>query len=161
MEHTPGGMNGMSMKQQSNFMGFSIELSVANQYRKYPLPCCYDHDAHHFQWGEILLASLLSLSFYMQLCRQLVLLAGINVPFLNYLANLRVRTSSGPVVRVGGNSQEWTQLFLTMFSNQQIINKTIVPNVSMAHSTLCIYVPSPLCCRRLLPKSISILIFFT
>ncbi|KAF9506580.1 glycoside hydrolase family 79 protein [Hydnum rufescens UP504] len=86
-----GGMNNLSIKQASNFMGFSIELSVANQY----------------------------------LGRNS---SRVNVPFLNYLANLRVRTGSGAVVRVGGNSQEWTQLFFTMFPNQEIINKTIVPN---------------------------------
>ena len=55
---------------------------------------------------------------------------GINVPFLNYLGNIRARIGHGPTVRVGGNTQEYTELFLTSFPNHEIINKTleITPN---------------------------------
>jgi hypothetical protein len=50
---------------------------------------------------------------------------GINVPFLNYLSNIRARIGHGPTVRVGGNSQENTQLYLSEFPNHEIINKTL------------------------------------
>lgn len=33
-----GGMAGLSIPQKGNFMGLSIELSVANLYRTYPPP---------------------------------------------------------------------------------------------------------------------------
>ena len=48
----------------------------------------------------------------------------INVPFLNYLGALKQRSGQGPIVRVGGNSQEHTALFFDPFPKYEIINKT-------------------------------------
>lgn len=56
-------------------------------------------------------------------------MTGINVPFLNYLANIHARIGSPPIVRVGGNSQENTQLYLTPFPNSEVINKTLESTV--------------------------------
>ncbi|KAF8320741.1 hypothetical protein DL93DRAFT_1730126 [Clavulina sp. PMI_390] len=82
-------MTGLSIPQKGNFMGLSIELSVANQY----------------------------------LGRNSTRL---NVPFLNYLATLRSRMGMSPLVRVGGNSQEHTELFYEPFnSHMEITNKTL------------------------------------
>lgn len=67
---------------------------------------------------------------------------GINVPFLNMLSNIRARAGAGPIVRVGGNSQENTQLFLTPFESEEIINKTILttPTNPVSHTrSLCHY----------------------
>ncbi len=36
----------------------------------------------------------------------------LKVPFLNYMANIRTRAGQGAIVRVGGNSQEGSTLFL-------------------------------------------------
>ncbi|KAG8678640.1 hypothetical protein FRC08_017620, partial [Ceratobasidium sp. 394] len=83
----PGGMDNLSIKQRGGFMGFSIELSVAQQ-----------------TLGKN--SSLLQ------------------VPFLNYLANIRARGGSVDV-RVGGNSQD--QAFLvdsSQIPNGGIIGKT-------------------------------------
>ncbi|KAG9087849.1 hypothetical protein FRC06_002331 [Ceratobasidium sp. 370] len=80
-------MNGLSIKQSGGFMGFSVELSVAQQ-----------------TLGKN--SSLLQ------------------VPFLNYLANIRARGGSVSV-RVGGNSQD--QSFLvdpSQIPNGGIIGKT-------------------------------------
>lgn len=54
-----------------------------------------------------------------------MILKGINVPFLNYLSNIRARIGQGPIIRVGGNSQENTQLYMTQFPDKEIINKTV------------------------------------
>ncbi|KZO91654.1 glycoside hydrolase family 79 protein [Calocera viscosa TUFC12733] len=37
----------------------------------------------------------------------------LNVPFLNYLNNIRLRAGAGPILRVGGNSQETETLFVS------------------------------------------------
>jgi len=57
------------------------------------------------------------------------------VPFLNYLGNIRARIGHGPTVRVGGNTQEFTELFLDSFPNHEIINKTLetTPNSPVSH----------------------------
>jgi len=89
----PGGMAGLSIKQKGGFMGFSIELSVAQQ-----------------TLGKN--SSLLQ------------------VPFLNYLANIRARGGSVDI-RVGGNSQD--QSFLvdaSQIPNGGIIGKTRQPGAS-------------------------------
>ncbi|KAF8324445.1 uncharacterized protein EI90DRAFT_2934654 [Cantharellus anzutake] len=52
----------------------------------------------------------------------------INVPFLNYLQGIRSRAGAGPVVRVGGNSQESTEIFLETFQpHHEFLNKTVIP----------------------------------
>ncbi|KAF8608868.1 hypothetical protein BDV93DRAFT_551672 [Ceratobasidium sp. AG-I] len=73
----PGSMDGLSIKQKGSFMGFSVELSVAQ-------------------------VTLGKNSTYLQ------------VPFLNYLSNVRARGGSVSV-RVGGNSQD--QAFLVPASD--------------------------------------------
>ncbi|KAF8316086.1 hypothetical protein DL93DRAFT_2056676, partial [Clavulina sp. PMI_390] len=89
------GATGLSIPQKGNFMGWSIELSVANQ----------------------LLGRNSSL---------------LHVPFLNYINNLKARAGAGPTIRVGGNTQELTELFFEPFdTHYEIINKTtIVDTVS-------------------------------
>lgn len=49
----------------------------------------------------------------------------INVPFLNYVSNIRARIGHGMTIRVGGNSQEHTGLYMTPFPDYEIINKTV------------------------------------
>lgn len=50
---------------------------------------------------------------------------GLNVPFLNYVSNIRARIGQGMTIRVGGNSQENMELFFTPFDDYEIINKTL------------------------------------
>ncbi|KAF8316072.1 hypothetical protein DL93DRAFT_2193867 [Clavulina sp. PMI_390] len=86
------GANGLSIPQKGNFMGWSIELSVANQF----------------------------------LARNSTRL---HVPFLNYINNIKARAGAGPTIRVGGNTQELTELFFTPFnSHYEIIDKTVLVN---------------------------------
>lgn len=64
--------------------------------------------------------------------------SGLNVPFLNYLANLKARTGQGVNVRVGGNTQELTKLFFEPFNkNFEIINKTVIVD-SLAPVRFCL-----------------------
>ncbi|EJU00548.1 hypothetical protein DACRYDRAFT_23005 [Dacryopinax primogenitus] len=70
-----GGMQGLSIPQMGNLLGFSIELSVS----------------------DTIIGKNSSV---------------LNIPFLNYLNNIRLRAGAGPIVRVGGNSQETETLFV-------------------------------------------------
>lgn len=65
---------GLSIPQKGNFLGFSIEMSVADQIMG-------DNG------GNLL------------------------PPFLNYMANIRDRAGAGPVIRVGGNTQEDSTIY--------------------------------------------------
>ncbi len=62
----------------------------------------------------------------------------LNVPFLNYLQGIRSRAGMGPVVRVGGNSQESTELFFQTFepthefTNKTVVAGTVTPEVNIA-----------------------------
>jgi hypothetical protein len=76
----------LSIPQQGNFLGFSIELSIAN---------------------NILGKSANTLK----------------PQFLNYLANIQNRAGRGPVVRVGGNTQDSSTLYLDSFANGDNIEK--------------------------------------
>lgn len=76
----------LSKPHKGNFLGFSIELSVAN--------------------------NILGKT------------GGTLKPqFLNYLANIRNRAGDGPIVRVGGNTQDSSTLYLDGFSNGDSIEK--------------------------------------
>ena len=111
----------LGVKQRGNFLGLSIELSVADQISKafVNLACCDE------------VSSRLS-----------TMLVGKNpvnlkVPFLNYLGNIRNRAGMGPLGRVGGNSQEASTLYPDGFDNHMIIEKVKVDGVSewIAEST--------------------------
>lgn len=52
----------------------------------------------------------------------------LNVPFLNYLGGIRSRAGMGAQVRVGGNSQETSLLYMDGFPNHEVINKTHNPD---------------------------------
>ncbi|WVQ76983.1 hypothetical protein IAR50_006662 [Cryptococcus sp. DSM 104548] len=65
----------LSIPQKGNFLGFSIEMSVAT--------------------------SLLGARS-----------GTLKVPFLNFMANIQNRAGAGPIVRVGGNSQEGSTIFV-------------------------------------------------
>lgn len=65
----------LSKPHKGNFLGFSIELSVAT--------------------------SLLGSSS-----------GNLKVPFLNFMANIQNRAGAGPIIRVGGNSQEGSTIFV-------------------------------------------------
>ncbi|CAK9784638.1 hypothetical protein CC85DRAFT_325945 [Cutaneotrichosporon oleaginosum] len=65
----------LSIKQRGNFLGFSIELSIAT--------------------------SVMGLSPQR-----------IKPSFLNYMANIRNRAGVGPIIRVGGNTQDRSSLFV-------------------------------------------------
>lgn len=80
----------LSIKQKGNFLGFSVELSVADQ---------------------ILGSSAQNLK----------------VPFLNYLANIRTRAGQGPIVRVGGNTQENSTYYSQGLPKNAVINKIKIP----------------------------------
>ena len=76
----------LSIPQHGNFLGFSIELSVAN--------------------------NLLGKS------------GGTLKPqFLNYMANIQNRAGEGPMIRVGGNTQDSRTLFLESFPDGDNIEK--------------------------------------
>ena len=49
--------------------------------------------------------------------------------FLNYLANIQQRAGVGPQVRVGGNSQEGSSIFVDGTSNGRLIEKIRVSDV--------------------------------
>ena len=71
-------------------------------------------------------------------CDHLLSSTVLNVPFLNYLQGIRSRAGAGPVVRVGGNSQESTELFFQTFEprheflNKTVVNGTVTPEVNIA-----------------------------
>ncbi|KAG8892735.1 hypothetical protein FRB99_002468 [Tulasnella sp. 403] len=90
-----GGMTNLSVPQKGNFLGFSVELSVADAV----------------------------------LGRNSTFLSPI---FLNYMANLKERTGMGPIVRVGGNSQDeslmYQDTFVDAFGHRKMIQKYRQPN---------------------------------
>jgi hypothetical protein len=104
----------LGVKQRGNFLGLSIELSVADQISKSAVgrcPSAYE------------LIPLLSISVGKNP-------VNLKVPFLNYLGNIRNRAGMGPLVRVGGNSQEASTLYPDGFANHMIIEKVKVDGVS-------------------------------
>lgn len=80
------GNYSLSITQKGNFLGFSIELSVAD--------------------------NVLGTSG-----------TQLKVPFLNYLANIRDRAGAGPIIRVGGNSQEGSTLFTSGLDDGDSVEK--------------------------------------
>ncbi|WVF70633.1 hypothetical protein IAT40_005426 [Kwoniella sp. CBS 6097] len=76
----------LSIGQKGNFLGFSVELSVAN---------------------TIMGSSATNLK----------------VPFLNYMANIQNRAGVGALIRVGGNSQEGSTIFVEELPDGGILNK--------------------------------------
>lgn len=76
----------LSRPQKGNFLGFSIELSVAT---------------------NVMGSSP----------------AALKPIFLNYMANIRNRAGAGPLVRVGGNTQESSSMFLSGTSNGEAVEK--------------------------------------
>ncbi|KAL7419236.1 hypothetical protein Q5752_006073 [Cryptotrichosporon argae] len=76
----------VSIAQRGNFLGFSIELSVANTIL-----------------GENP--------------------ASLQPNFLNYLANIKNRAGQGPIVRVGGNTQEDSSIFTAGLADGKSIDK--------------------------------------
>ena len=105
--------------------------------------------------------------------------SGLKVPFLNYISNLKARSGQAVQVRVGGNTQELTELYFTPFNaNYEVINKTTIENtlapvriclIPVSHFAWCtfsrgmlIYCPCFLAICRLAPqRSIYILICCT
>lgn len=77
----------LSVKQRGNFLGFSVELSVAS---------------------DVIGDSA----------------QNIKVPFLNYMANIRNRAGQGPIVRVGGNTQESSTFYSQGFLDGRVLEKT-------------------------------------
>ncbi|WRT64397.1 uncharacterized protein IL334_001329 [Kwoniella shivajii] len=80
------GGHQLSISQKGNFLGFSVELSIAN--------------------------SLMGASS-----------TNMKVPFLNYMANIQNRAGSGPIIRVGGNSQEGSSIFVGGLEDGAILDK--------------------------------------
>ncbi|WWD09674.1 hypothetical protein V865_007802 [Kwoniella europaea PYCC6329] len=76
----------LSIAQKGNFLGFSVELSIAN--------------------------SLMGSSS-----------TNMKVPFLNYMANIQNRAGVGPVIRVGGNSQEGSTIFTGGLEDGAVLDK--------------------------------------
>ncbi|WVW82605.1 hypothetical protein I302_104616 [Kwoniella bestiolae CBS 10118] len=76
----------LSIPQKGNFLGFSVELSIAN--------------------------SLMGSSS-----------TNMKVPFLNYMANIQNRAGVGPVIRVGGNSQEGSSIFVDGLADGAVLDK--------------------------------------
>ncbi|WWC58858.1 uncharacterized protein I303_101403 [Kwoniella dejecticola CBS 10117] len=76
----------LSIPQKGNFLGFSVELSIAN--------------------------SLMGSSS-----------TNMKVPFLNYMANIQNRAGVGPIIRVGGNSQEGSSLFVDGLQDGAVLDK--------------------------------------
>jgi len=54
--------------------------------------------------------------------------------FLNYLANIQQRSGVGPQVRVGGNSQEGSSIFVEGTSNGRLIEKIKVSDYPVSLS---------------------------
>ncbi|EIW72362.1 hypothetical protein TREMEDRAFT_41693 [Tremella mesenterica DSM 1558] len=81
-----GSNYSLSIPQKGNFLGFSIELSVANTVLG--------------EKGNEL-----------------------KVPFLNYMANIRDRAGAGPIIRVGGNSQEGSTIFADGLEDGESLDK--------------------------------------
>ncbi|WWC86516.1 uncharacterized protein L201_001393 [Kwoniella dendrophila CBS 6074] len=76
----------LSIPQKGNFLGFSVELSIAN--------------------------SLMGSSS-----------TNMKVPFLNYMANIQNRAGVGPIIRVGGNSQEGSSVFVNGLQDGAVLDK--------------------------------------
>ncbi|WWC66141.1 uncharacterized protein I206_100041 [Kwoniella pini CBS 10737] len=76
----------LSISQKGNFLGFSVELSIAN--------------------------SLMGSSS-----------TNLKVPFLNYMANIQNRAGVGPIIRVGGNSQEGSSIFVGGLADGAVLDK--------------------------------------
>ncbi len=96
-----GGTTGVSIVQSGSFVGFSIEMSVANQAREYPQ-----------------LHKALPLTTSLTVGKNS---SYIQVPFLNLMANLQQR--AGRVyVRVGGNTQE-TAVYVDSLPDGKMIQK--------------------------------------
>lgn len=84
---------GLSIPQKGNLLGFSIELSVADQIRASHSPPFHQRVTDH-------VCPTVGKST-----------SAINVEFLNYLENIRLRAGTGAILRVGGNSQDTSTLF--------------------------------------------------
>ena len=76
----------LSQEQKGNFLGFSIELSIA--------------DTILGESGKTL-----------------------QVPFLNYLANIKNRAGQGPIIRVGGNTQDSSTIYPQGFNDGSELQK--------------------------------------
>lgn len=76
----------LSIPQKGNFLGFSVELSVADTL----MGPSGDH---------------------------------LRPEFLNYLNNIQVRAGAGPVIRVGGNTQDNSTIYPQGFSDGKMIEK--------------------------------------
>lgn len=69
-------------------------------------------------------------------------------PFLNYMAALEARAGVGPLIRVGGNSQEASQVFPQGLESGGLIEKTaddsesVTPQVDYSVDLLCVPVAS-------------------
>lgn len=156
-------MEGSSIEQKGTLMGLSIELSVVNQFRaldiaQASLICPLNPSP---SWQELNpyvsspdrpSRSVFSLVHANSKPRFSCTL-GLNVPFLNYIASLRSRMGSGPTIRVGGNSQEHTELFTTPFNdNYEIINKTLNTNPL---SPVCYFTSLPAGYLHLIPSPLT------
>lgn len=85
----------LSRPIRGNLLGFSVELSVADQVLG--------------TTGQVL-----------------------KPQFLNYLANIQQRAGVGPQVRVGGNSQEGSSIFVEGTSNGRLIEKIKVSDYAVS-----------------------------
>ena len=103
----------VSIPQRGNFLGFSIELSVA--------------DVIMGKSGE-------------QLKPQ----------FLNYMANVQARAGQGPVIRVGGNTQEDSTIFADGLPNgtELVKIKTVPGAYGVDTVSKCSTESIPKMCRR-------------
>lgn len=94
-----GGMPGLSVPQRGNYLGFSVELSIADQIREFAyIP---------WRWAERGPSQRKTTADAHRPCP----IVGrnstfLNPIFLNYMANIKERIGMGPVVRVGGNTQD-------------------------------------------------------
>jgi hypothetical protein len=106
----------LSIKQRGNFLGFSIELSVANTISAFRRASSNGRQL----WPCLRFKSLTR----PRPCHAPPPVGSsatnLKVPFLNYLANIRTRAGQGAIVRVGGNSQEGSTLFLEGMTNIMI-----------------------------------------
>lgn len=90
----------LSRPIRGNLLGFSVELSVADQVLG--------------TTGQVL-----------------------KPQFLNYLANIQQRAGVGPQVRVGGNSQEGSSIFVDGTSNGRLIEKIKVSEYAVSTEAMC------------------------
>jgi hypothetical protein len=87
----------LSIPQKGNFLGFSIELSVA----------------------DVVLGKSPTT---------------LKVPFLNYMANIQNRAGQGPIVRVGGNTQDSSTIFAGGLPDDAEIQKVKSPKDQYGNS---------------------------